>query len=80
VKLNEPASLGGLADFYASYEPRGGGAYGEATQYTAQEKLELEAEQAWVEIELRGVGATMWRFHMIHEDGRWKACTAELRP
>lgn len=56
-------------------------AYGGASEYELVEDSDIPADKAWTEIDF--VGDTMtetWRLHMVREDGKWKACDAELRP
>lgn len=55
--------------------------YGGASEYELVEDSDIPADEAWTEIDF--VGDTMnetWRLHMVREDGKWKACDAELRP
>lgn len=53
---------------------------GGASEFSPREEVELDDDVAWTELDFVGpeVNET-WRLHMVREDGRWKACGAELR-
>jgi hypothetical protein len=84
LDFGDPSTFGDLqayveADFRSQIEESN--AYGGASEYELVEDLDIPADEAWTEIDF--VGDTMnetWRLHMVREDGKWKACDAELRP
>ena len=84
VDLANPATFGALADFVEMLvgDPdRRVGWSGADHQYTAAEELNLQADEAWTEMELGSGGEVIgvWRLHMVRENGKWKACEAERR-
>lgn len=82
--LENPSTLGAMADFNEARmrnisEART--AFGGESQYSTAEEVNLAADEAWTEIEFVGEDLTeVWRLHMVREEGKWKACDAELRP
>jgi hypothetical protein len=79
VDFGDPASFGALAEFYDRWQGRS--VLGADSEYAPAEEVDLEVDEAWTEVELATEDSTeTWRLHMIREDGRWKACDAELRP
>lgn len=55
-------------------------AVGGASEFSPEDEAELARDTAWTEIDF--VGPTVdetWRLQMVREDGRWKACDAELQ-
>jgi hypothetical protein len=83
VDFADHSSFGELADFYEAVlrnwsEERA--AFGGESQYSVEEEVDLEVDEAWTEIEFRGEETTeVWRLHMVREDGSWRACSAEQR-
>lgn len=79
IAFDNPASFGRFAEFYERLQGRsvsGGG-----REYSTAEEVDLEVDKAWKELELSTEDLTeTWRLHMVREDGKWKACDAELRP
>ena len=83
VDLGDLTTLGDLGDFFESARTNsqeGINAFGGDSEYSLGEQVDLDVEHAWTEIEFRGGDATeVWRLQMVREDGKWKACDAELR-
>jgi hypothetical protein len=79
VDFDDPDSFGALAEFYERRQGRS--VLGAESEYSAAEEVELTVDEAWTELELVTEDSTeTWRLHMVREDGKWKACDAELRP
>lgn len=80
----DPSTFGDLQGFVEAQfrsQTEESNALGGASEYELRESLDIAADEAWTEIDF--VGDTMnetWRLHMVREDGKWKACDAELRP
>lgn len=55
-------------------------AVGGASEFSPADEVDLDRDTAWTEIDFVGpeVNET-WRLQMVREDGRWKACNAELQ-
>jgi hypothetical protein len=79
IHFDDPTSFGALAGFYERQQGRS--VSGADSEYSIAEEVDLEVDVAWTELELSTEDSTeTWRLHMVREDGKWKACDAELRP
>ena len=85
LDLANPATFGRVTEFMnvliGDSERRVGWFGGEA-EYSDNEQLRLESDEAWTEMGLWSGGEPIgtWRLHMVRQDGSWKVCDAEPRP
>lgn len=78
LSFDDPSSFGRLLGLFVAQQDVS--VLGGASEYTLGEQVDLDVDRAWTELELKGEGsAEVWRLHMVREDGRWKACEAEIR-